>query len=278
MARRRHLDCSANAPARSVFQRLLSGGVSEYVSGSRRRVRRVDAVVLRRRPSRCDHPSRAAFLSLRPNLLSGEDLPPEPRQKRSLEKRARLKAAGLALFGEKGYESTSIDEIARRAKLAVGTFYQHFRSKRQLLLALMDELLDKLSQLDFRPRGVSDVRAVVRELLSRAFSHDLRYLGAYRAWQEAVLSDPDLARKQAQIHAWTTTRVTTVFQLLQKLPGARPGVDVPGLARVMDTFFWSLLAQAVRMPAVELNQWIDSATHLIYHALFFDPPESRGTK
>jgi AcrR family transcriptional regulator len=217
-------------------------------------------------------------LSLRPNLLSGEDLPAEPRQKRSLEKRARLKAAGLALFGEKGYESTSIDEIARRAKLAVGTFYQHFRSKRQLLLALMDELLEKLSQLDFRPTGVADVRAVVRELLSRAFSHDLRYLGAYRAWQEAVLSDPDLARKQAQIHAWTTTRVTTVFQLLQKLPGARPGVDVPGLARVMDTFFWSLLAQAVRMPAVELNQWIDSATHLIYHALFFDPPESRGTK
>ena len=234
--------------------------------------------MLRRRPDRRDHPSRAAFLSLRPNLLSGEDLPPEPRQKRSLEKRARLKAAGLALFGEKGYESTSIDEIARRAKLAVGTFYQHFRSKRQLLLALMDELLDKLSQLDFRPRGVSDVRAVVRELLARAFSHDLRYLGAYRAWQEAVLSDSELARKQVQIHAWTTTRVTTVFQILQQLPGARPGVDVPGLARVMDTFFWSLLAQAVRMPAVELNQWIDSATHLIYHALFFDPPESRGTK
>lgn len=234
--------------------------------------------MLRRRPDRRDHPSRAAFLSLRPNLLSGEDLPPEPRQKRSLEKRARLKAAGLALFGEKGYESTSIDEIARRAKLAVGTFYQHFRSKRQLLLALMDELLEKLSQLDFRPRGVSDVRAVVRELLARAFSHDLRYLGAYRAWQEAVLSDSELARKQGQIHAWTTTRVTTVFQFLQQLPGARPGVDVPGLARVMDTFFWSLLAQAVRMPAVELNQWIDSATHLIYHALFFDPPESRGTK
>jgi AcrR family transcriptional regulator len=217
-------------------------------------------------------------LSRRPNLLAGEDLPPQPRQKRSLEKRARLKAAGLALFGEKGYESTSIDEIARRAKLAVGTFYQHFRSKRQLLLALMDELLDKLSELDFRPRAVSDVRAAVRELLAQAFSHDLRYLGAYRAWQEAVLSDPELARKQAQIHAWTTTRVTTVFQLLQQLPGARPGVDIPGLARVMDTFFWSLLAQAVRMPAVELNQWVDSATHLIYHAMFFDPPKSRGTK
>ncbi|MGA8493231.1 MAG: helix-turn-helix domain-containing protein [Terriglobales bacterium] len=215
-------------------------------------------------------------MSLRPNLLAGEDLPPQPQQKRSLEKRARLKAAGLALFGEKGYESTSIDEIAIRAKLAVGSFYQHFRSKRQLLLALMDELLEKLSQLDFRPKAVTDVRAVVHELLSRAFSHDLRYLGAYRAWQETVLSDPDLARKQLQIHAWTTARVTTVFQLLQQLPGARPAVDIPGLARVMDSFFWSLLAQAVRMPNVELNQWIDSATHLIYHAMFVDRPTKRS--
>ena len=211
-------------------------------------------------------------MRVRPKLLAGEDLPPEPRQKRSLEKRARLKAAGLVLFGEKGYESTSIDEVARRAKLAVGSFYQHFRSKRQLLLALMDELLEKLSELEFHPRTGADVRAVVHELLARAFSHDLRYLGAYRAWQEAVLSDPELARKQVEIHVWTTGRVTTVFQLLQQLPGARPGVDVSGLARVMDSFFWSLLAQAVRMPEVELNQWIDSATHLIYHAMFTDAP------
>jgi AcrR family transcriptional regulator len=234
----------------------------------------LDALVLRGSPSWGNYSARETGLSGRPNLLAGEDLPPAPQQKRSLEKRARLKAAGLVLFGEKGYESTSIDEIARRASLAVGTFYQHFRSKRQLLLALMDELLEKLSQLDFQTANVSDVRAVVHELLSRAFSHDLQYLGAYRAWQEAVLSDPELARKQLKIHAWTTARVTMVFQLLQQLPGARPGVDVPGLAQVMDTYFWSLLAQAVRMPEVELNRWIDSATHLIFHAMFSDPRKS----
>jgi len=222
------------------------------------------------------HSSRDAGVSMRQNRLAGEDLPAAPQQKRSLEKRARLKAAGLALFGEKGYESTSVDEIAGRAKLAVGSFYQHFRSKRQLLLALMDELLEKLSQLDFRPGSGGDVRGVVHELLSRAFARDLRYLGAYRAWEEAILSDPGLTRKQQEIRVWTTSRVTAVFQRLQQLPGARPGVDVPGLARVMDSFFWSLLAQAVRMPEVELNRWIDSATHLIYHAMFVDAAGKRS--
>jgi len=43
-----------------------------------------------------------------------------------------------------------------------------------------------------------------------------------------------------------------------------------GLARVMDSFFWSLLGQAALLPKTKLNQSIDSATHLIYHALFAD--------
>jgi AcrR family transcriptional regulator len=208
-----------------------------------------------------------------PNLLAGEDLPAQPVQQRSLAKRARLKDAGLALFGEKGYENTSIDEIAQRAKLAIGTFYQHFRSKRQLLLVLMDELLEKLSQLNFQPQAINDVRAALRQLLARAFSHDLHYLGAYRAWQEAALSDAELQKKQDEIQKWTTGRVLRIFQFLQGLSGARQNVDIVGLARAIDTFFWSLLAQAARLPKAELNQWIDSATHLVYHAIFTDAPQ-----
>ena len=60
-------------------------------------------MVLRRRPGRRNRSSGYAGVSVRPNLLADEDLPPWPRQKRSLEKRARLKAAGLALFGEKAF-------------------------------------------------------------------------------------------------------------------------------------------------------------------------------
>jgi AcrR family transcriptional regulator len=232
-------------------------------------------VVLRRSNRRSADPTVAKIVGSRPNLLAGENLPAAPLQKRSLDKRARLKTAGLALFGEKGYENTSIEEIARRAKLAVGSFYQHFRSKRQLLLALMDELLEKLSRLNLQPQAATDVRAGLRALLSRAFSHDLSYLGAYRAWQEAALSDPELLKKQTEIHKWTTGRVQRVFQFLQTLPGTRQGVHILGLARAMDTFFWTLLAQAAQLRTAELDHWIDSATHLIYHAMFTDNPQRR---
>lgn len=209
-------------------------------------------------------------MKTRPNLLAGESLPPAASQKRSIAKRARLHAAALALFGERGYEGASIEEIAARAKLAVGTFYQHYRSKRQLLLALMDDLLEKLSQLNLRPEQSSDTRGALRQLLERAFAADLQYLGAYRAWREAMLSDPVLARKNAAIHAWTTARVAKLFRLLQRHPAARRDADIPSLARAMDNFFWSLLAEALHMPKPALHRQIGAATHFIFHALFRD--------
>jgi len=215
-------------------------------------------------------PAAETRVSSRPHLLRGENLPGVPQQKRSREKRTRLKTAALALFGERGYEGTSIEEIAAHAGFAVGGFYQHFRSKRQLLLALMDEWLERLSRLDLSVKSEGAPRDRLHQLLTRAFSADMEYLPVYRAWQEASLSDPELARMQNEIHDWTTTRVIGVFEWLQKMPGTRHDVDIRGLARAMDALFWSLLAQALYMSRKELKRWIDAATHLIYHALFTD--------
>jgi AcrR family transcriptional regulator len=209
-----------------------------------------------------------------PKLLAGEEVPAEPQQRRSLEKRAALKKAGLALFAANGYAGTSVEEISRRAGLAVGSFYQHFRSKRQLLLWLMDELLGRLAELDLRPTATANVKETLRAFLSRAFLTDVQYLGAYRAWQEATLSDAGLARKEQKLRAWTTTRLDTAFVLLQQLPGARRSLNVASLARLMDGVFWNLLGHAAQLEEGELQQWVDAAAHLLYHALFTDPVPS----
>jgi len=49
-------------------------------------------------------------------------------------------------------------------------------------------------------------------------------------------------------------------------------VDIHSLAQVMDAFFWNFLAQAVILSERQRNAWMDSSAHLIYHALFADPP------
>ena len=91
----------------------------------------------------------------RPDLLAGQDFPPPPQQERSRRKREALLQSALALFAERGYEQTSIEDIALQAGVAVGGFYQHFASKRQILLVLMYRLLQEASTLTLEVKSVA---------------------------------------------------------------------------------------------------------------------------
>ena len=49
--------------------------------------------------------------------------------------RGRLEQAALELFAERGYEQTTVAEIAERAGLTKRTFFRHFSDKREVLFA-----------------------------------------------------------------------------------------------------------------------------------------------
>jgi AcrR family transcriptional regulator len=201
-----------------------------------------------------------------PILDSGEAV--LPRQARSIERRAKLIDAARALFSEKGYEATSIDDIATRAGTAVGAFYNYFRSKRQLLIVLMNELLEKLAAVDLHPKSAKDVQQGLREFLAEVFKADLEYYGVIRAWQEATLADAELAEMQRTIETWTERRILRVFQLLQKMPRARKGHDLAPFARMMDRHFWSMLARGASATPRTFHREVRVAADVIYHYLF----------
>ncbi len=209
-------------------------------------------------------PARTAAAE-RPHMLAGEKLPPEPAQRRSRDKRAALLRAALELFGRGGFEATSISAIARRAGSAVGGFYQHFRSKRQLLLVLMDDLLQKLERIDMQPAADS-LRGAIEAVLSAGVATDLAYAGAYRAWREARLSDRRLFALDARIRAWTTARLRGVFGALQQLPGARRDIEVALFAALMDRLFWDLLGTTMLADA----RVIGALAQIIVYTLFED--------
>src|SRR6266852_2292900 len=49
--------------------------------------------------------------------------------------RGRLEQAALALYGERGFEQTTVAEIANRAGLTERTFFRYFADKREVLFA-----------------------------------------------------------------------------------------------------------------------------------------------
>ncbi|MDQ8707163.1 TetR family transcriptional regulator [Streptomyces sp. LHD-70] len=54
----------------------------------------------------------------------------------------RLADAAFALFDERGYEQTTVDDIAERAGLGRTTFFRHYRSKEAVIFPDHDRLLE----------------------------------------------------------------------------------------------------------------------------------------
>jgi AcrR family transcriptional regulator len=212
----------------------------------------------------------------RPDLLAGETFPPPPRQERSRRKRDALLESAIELFGERGYEETTIEEIARRAGVAVGGFYQHFASKRQILLVLMDRLLDEASALTSQAEQVDlrRMRDAIAELVRGGLQVDWAYAGAYRAWREAAARDGELRHLNRRIEEWTAEQLALILRQLQRAPGARPGVDTVTLAWVLGLLFWRL----AEVPLEEPDPVIAGVTNMIYHSLYADDAGADATR
>ena len=67
-----------------------------------------------------------------PKIKQSPKLPPE-------ERRSQLLAAARKLFLKQGYRGTSTDQISRQAGLTKGALYHHFRTKEDILMALMHD-------------------------------------------------------------------------------------------------------------------------------------------
>lgn len=215
-------------------------------------------------------PESGALISpgARPDFLAGQHLPSSPQQERSRRKRHALLQSALALFAERGYDDTSIDDIARQAHVSVGSFYQHFASKRQILLVLMDSLIHEFDSLTFDLKGADSqaIRDAIHQTITQFLTVDWSYVGLNRAWRDAAVRDHELRAISLQIDAWTIQQMTFFIQALSHLPNARQDVDRNMLAWAISLLFLRLS----EIPLEDPYPLVASLTDLIYHALFTD--------
>lgn len=69
------------------------------------------------------------------------------RERKKDETRERISQAAIQLFREKGFETATVDEIAARADVAKGTFFNYFPRKEAVLHTLTERQLDALEAL-----------------------------------------------------------------------------------------------------------------------------------
>ena len=121
-------------------------------------------------------------MNVRSRAATAPRRPGSPAERSRTETRARLLAAGRSLFAERGLHGVTTHDIAARAGVAAGTFYLHFRDKRELLRVIAAETI-----------------ALLRERLERATRDARGSREGVPAFSDALLAFAEEHRERVRI-------------------------------------------------------------------------------
>jgi AcrR family transcriptional regulator len=160
------------------------------------------------------------------------------------DSRGRLAKAAMELYAERGFEQTTVAEIAKRAGLTERTFFRQFADKREVLFAgagsLQDALVssvaaapDSLSPIDAVAAGLDAIAALLQE--GRDYS---------RQRQAIIAANPELQERELIKLASLAAALADVLR--------RRGVGDPAA---------SLTAEAgIAVFRIGFERWIDDSS------------------
>ena len=201
---------------------------------------------------------------------------PTRRQRRRLEIELRLLDASKRLFIEKGYDETTVAEIAETADVAYGTFFNYFPAKSDLLAAMGErevaELSEQLSTLAPRPGRIDQALTLLFEGFAKrleAASPRERALAAkiQSITFAAAPADRDLGYQEA-FAAFTRNAVTA--------GRVRADVTVETLADLVASAYSAMALSWVHMPEFPVRDRARAMADLLGETLA--PRESSSTR
>jgi AcrR family transcriptional regulator len=140
----------------------------------------------------------------------------------------RFRAAAMELFGEIGYEQTTVAAIAARAGLTARTFFRHFADKREVLFDGTDRLqqlmVDSLAQAPVEASPLNAVAAAVTK--AGDFFDDARRPYA-RLRNLVIAAHPDLHERELIKMARLSAALADALR--------ERGVDEPDASLVAET-------------------------------------------
>ncbi|MFD4440778.1 TetR/AcrR family transcriptional regulator [Nocardia sp. NPDC058519] len=145
-----------------------------------------------------------------------------------------IRDAAVALFAAKGFEQTSLREVADVVGITKASLYYHYASKLDLLLAIIDPIIDHMrdiiEDIDAVPYNDEGIRAVLRTYLRGMIRH--RDAGALCVRDTAAIVNaiadryPDLMEPNRELRLWLAGPDPTQGSTLR----AAAAIEVLGVA------------------------------------------------
>jgi AcrR family transcriptional regulator len=148
------------------------------------------------------------------------------------ERRRLIERAATRLFAQRGYASTTVDDVAQAAGVTKPIVYRHFESKQELCIALLERSRDELIAAPlarFTP-GVDAARAQIPAMLEAWVEHVGRHRDAARLLFTPISGDPEVERAQRNLHA---RQRATLTALLRELAPALADAEAEPLGELL---------------------------------------------
>lgn len=157
--------------------------------------------------------------------LDGSDEPEGVRERKRRETRQRIIDAGLKLFAAKGYEASTLDDIAAEAGISRRTFFHYFKSKDEILLSLQSGLGEALSNA---ARDCSGAEEPLLAMKARMLEISRRYPAAELLVIDRMMRSSDVV--QARKRASYIADESVVFEAMRAVWPTWPEMELRILA------------------------------------------------
>jgi AcrR family transcriptional regulator len=166
------------------------------------------------------------------------------REHQKQERERRILRSAAHLFGTKGYAETAMEDVAASARLAVGTLYNYFHSKSELLLVILRRETEQLlaagqKRVDDPPEDPTAAIAALIEAYLDVFAHHDRKL--WRDLFAAAIAEPSaIGAATFEADLRLVGQLTSLLENLRERGGLGAHVE-PGRAAITlysIYFFW----------------------------------------
>jgi AcrR family transcriptional regulator len=153
----------------------------------------------------------------------------------------RLQEAAYALFRERGYDGTTVEDIAARAGVTARTFFRHFADKREVLFAGSNELAAFFGEhIAAAPRSASPLAAIMTALEAAA--------------PQLERPRPQVRERRAMIAAHRELRERELAKLTAMAAAATAALVKRGVSELSARLASELSVTVFR---VGLDRWLD---------------------
>jgi AcrR family transcriptional regulator len=121
-------------------------------------------------------------------------------------------------FAEKGFDGTSMQDLARAAGISVGNFYRYFPSKAAIVEALIARDLQEIEAEFGSVSASADPKAALRDAILRHMNGDYCEGQMMAEISAAALRKPEVGAIVALMEARVTQYLTGIFAQITGLP------------------------------------------------------------